>query len=443
MKPNIKALVAAISLGLTGLPAFSAPQQPGIVITVEGTNVTAFWNPVIGASGYTLYYAPFPSYSPIGSLDMNNSTDITVNLPVGSAFAVAVKAKDAGGESDYSNIESFTVNSPNPTDANASIDNIIASVGNHVIVPTYQDLALKTTKMVEALEQLKTSPTDNNLQAMRFAWRDARRAWEQTETFLFGPVDTQGLDPALDSWPVNRADLDAVLNSGRALDLAFVTALDDTLHGFHTIEYLIFGANNNKSASMFTAREMEYLVSTTQLLHTHAQALFDAWQSSGKNFVAEFNNAGKGSTVYPSQSAALQELANGMTAIVDEVANGKIADPFSQSNVELVESQFSFNSLLDFENNIRGVENVYLGRYLQVDGPGLNDLVRRNNPALDTKIRAGLDASINAIQAIPFPFRNAILNSTGRAVIEQAQQKLNELKVILESELLPNITAYK
>ena len=132
-----------------------------------------------------------------------------------------------------------------------------------------------------------------------------------------------------------------------------------------------------------------------------------------------------------------------MIGIVDEVGNGKISDPFSESNHELVESQFSFNSLLDFENNIRGVENIYLGRYLQSDGAGLNDLVRRNNPELDTQIRNKIDTAINAIQAIPFPFRDSIKDEQGRVLISTAIDKVVELQTLLESQLLPNITSYK
>ncbi|MCK5926502.1 MAG: hypothetical protein KAG10_11440, partial [Methylococcales bacterium] len=172
-------------------------------------------------------------------------------------------------------------------------------------------------------------------------------------------------------------------------------------------------------------------------------ALANAWQTSGGNFVTEFGNAGKGSKTYPSEVSALQELVNGMIGIVDEVANGKIADPFSQTNTELVESQFSFNSLLDFENNIRGVENIYLGRYLQKDGAGLNDLVRRNNAELDTEIRQKFDAAIDAIQAIPFPFSDSISNAQGRTLIATAQAKVSELQTVLESKLLPNLTSFK
>ncbi len=420
----------------------AAPQAPAVVVTVEGTEVTAFWNPVIGAKSYTLYYAPFPSLTPIFSLKTGTVTSFSVDLPVGAAFATAITATDDDGESIVSNIESFTIQSPNPADASASVSAIISSTASTVILANYEDLAGKAAVLSDALATFSFTPNDDNLNDVKFAWRDARRAWEQTEAFLFGPVDTAGLDPALDSWPVNRIDLDAVLSSGNSLTIPFVEALDDTLIGFHTIEYLIFGENNNKKAADLTSKEREYLIATTLLLQTHADALANGWRTSSGDFVSEFSNAGQGSIAYPSTNAALQELVNGMIGIVDEVANGKISDPFSQQNTELVESQFSFNSLLDFENNIRGVENIYLGRYLQNDGAGLSDLVRRNNTELDTQIRSQLKAAIDAIQAIPFPFREAISDTQGRIEIEKAIQTLGILQTTLEGQLLPNITTF-
>ncbi len=443
MQHKFKTLSLAVSLLATSISSHAAPQQPGVVVTVEGTKVTAFWNPVIGAKNYTLYYAPYPALTPINSIPMAGKTDLTADLPVGASYAIAVKSNDETGSSDYSNISFFTVKAPNSADADASVSTIISSIATNVILGTYEDFSVKAKALTNALLKFQFTPTDENLRKVQFAWRDTRSPWEQAESFLFGPVDTKGLDPALDSWPVNRTDLDAVLNTSNKLDVPFVSGLNDTLHGFHTIEYLIFGEANNKTAATMTAREVEYLVSVTSLLHTHVDALANAWQTSGGNFVTEFGNAGKGSKTYPSEVSALQELVNGMIGIVDEVANGKIADPFSQTNTELVESQFSFNSLLDFENNIRGVENIYLGRYLQKDGAGLNDLVRRNNAELDTEIRQKFDAAIDAIQAIPFPFRDSISNAQGRTLIATAQAKVSELQTVLESKLLPNLTSFK
>ena len=67
------------------------------------------------------------------------------------------------------------------------------------------------------------------------------------------------------------------------------------------------------------------------------------------------------STIYKSQKDAMQEMVNGMIVIADEVANGKISDPFNEKDTTLVESQFSFNSISDFQDNIRGIQNALHG----------------------------------------------------------------------------------
>jgi|GEM_PF-128070 len=444
MKNKIKNLSLAVALtAISSVSLHAAPPIPAVTVTVEGNTVTAFWNPVIGATGYNLYAAPTPSYSPISKIPMGTETDISVTLAVGDAWAIAVTSEDASGESAYSNIETFTVKSADPADATASRSAIISGTAYNVILATYEELATRASVLANAAAALQFDSSDSNLLTAQNAWRDARNPWEQSEGFLFGPVDTQGLDPALDSWPVNRTDLDAVLSSGNSLTVEFVSALDDTLHGFHTIEYLLFGAANDKTASQLTSREKEYLAASTTLFKNHAEALANAWRSTGENYVNNFATAGQSGSSFVSEEAALQELVNGMIGIVDEVGNGKIADPYSQTSTELVESQFSFNSLLDFENNIRSVENTYLGRYLQNDGPGLSDLVKRNDAALDTEIRNGISNSIDAIQAIPFPFRDAISDTAGRALIEAAQAELSKLQTTLETKLLPNVVNYQ
>ena len=120
-------------------------RSPSVVVAVEGTKVTAYWNPVIGASEYTLYYAPFPyqGKSTIGNMPLEGRTDITVNLPVGASYYVAVKSKDESGESGRSNVELFTVKSPNEEDADASISSIISSTANNVVLALMKTLQLK------------------------------------------------------------------------------------------------------------------------------------------------------------------------------------------------------------------------------------------------------------------------------------------------------------
>ncbi|MEK7253217.1 MAG: imelysin family protein, partial [Bacteroidota bacterium] len=91
---------------------------------------------------------------------------------------------------------------------------VLANLGNNVILKTYDDLRDAAAALQSATAALEADPTAANLEAARAAWVAARSPWEQSEGFLFGPVDQEGLDPSLDSWPVNVTDLDNVLASG-------------------------------------------------------------------------------------------------------------------------------------------------------------------------------------------------------------------------------------
>ena len=273
---------------------------------------------------------------------------------------------------------------------------------NKVVLATYTDLDNKAGDLLTAVKALEGNTNQASLGQAQGAWKATRKPWEQSEAFLFGPVDTQGLDPALDSWPVNRVDLDGVLASEQALTSASIDALEDTLKGFHTIEYLLFRDGDQRKAADITPRELEYLVATTENLKSKTAQLRNAWDASGENYAAEVANAGDSSTIYKSQKDAMQEMVNGMIVIADEVANGKISDPFNERNTTLVESQFSFNSITDFQDNIRGIQNVYVGKFT-ADGQGLNEFVKGVDAELDARFQTEVQTAIDTIGAIPDP----------------------------------------
>ena len=338
-------------------------------------------------------------------------------LFVTSFFLVACSDDDDGG-------------SGTEFDASTTLDDF----ANTVVLATYTDLDNKAASLLNAVRSLQSNTTQANLERAQTAWKAARRPWEQSEAFLFGPVDTQGLDPALDSWPVNRVDLDAVLSSGDTLTASSIDGLEDTLKGFHTIEYLLFRDGNQRKAADITPRELEYLVATTENLKAKTAQLRLAWDASGENFAGEVANAGTSSTIYKSQKSAMQEMVNGMIVIADEVANGKISDPFNERDTTLVESQFSFNSISDFQDNIRGIQNVYMGKFT-VDGQGLNDFVASQETALDSRFRAEVQAAIDAIGAIPDPFRDSI--SMSRSAVQAAIDAVSKVQQTLEQDILP------
>ena len=66
---------------------------------------------------------------------------------------------------------------------------------------------------------------------------------------------------------------------------------------------------------------------------------------------------------------------------------------------------FSDNTHWSHYYDAKGIQNVYLGRYTRIDGtvvegPSLSDLVAAVDPALDSKMRAQLDATQAAAQAM-------------------------------------------
>lgn len=312
---------------------------------------------------------------------------------------------------------------------------ILADFTVNVAQGDYNDLAARSVTLQQDVAAFLASGSDADLAACKQAWRDARQSWERSEALLFGPVSTGNIDPRIDTWPVNFVDLDAQLSSGNAFTQDYITGLEDALKGFHPIEYLLFGQNGAKTAAQFTPREKEYLTALVADVAQLTAQLANAWApGTPDNYSHVFSTAGTGNTVYPTQRAAFEELVNAMAGICDEVANGKLSEPLLAQDPSLEESPFARNSLIDFTNNIRSVENVYLGRYI-ADGSGLEDLVRRYDLQLDGTIKQRIAASIAALNSITVPFGEAIV--TQQVQVHQAIDAINALNATIEDELLP------
>ncbi len=78
-------------------------------LEVEDHKVTASWESEIPLSDFILYYAPFPEMWPVGEARLGDLTSLSVELPYGAAYYVAVSGKDDAGRRYLSNIEYFRV----------------------------------------------------------------------------------------------------------------------------------------------------------------------------------------------------------------------------------------------------------------------------------------------------------------------------------------------
>lgn len=124
-----------------------------------------------------------------------------------------------------------------PTDAELPL---ASKVVDNIIVPGYTALGIEAVKLVTTLTALKNNPSASTVTDARDQWRATRKPWEAGEGHIFGPVDTLGVDPKVDSWPVDKNQLDSALG-GYDPDLSNVDGFPVTMKGFHAMEYLLFG----------------------------------------------------------------------------------------------------------------------------------------------------------------------------------------------------------
>ena len=131
----------------------------------------------------------------------------------------------------------------------AEYDAIINQYVDNVVLPTYNDLKTKNTALYNAVVSFGNAPSDANFQAVCNAWLTAREPWESSEAFLFGPVADYGLDPNMDSWPLDQEAIVKLLESQQWNEMEWTgdyneddeaIAAAQNVRGFHTLEFLAF-----------------------------------------------------------------------------------------------------------------------------------------------------------------------------------------------------------
>ena len=129
----------------------------------------------------------------------------------------------------------------------AHLQIVVDNYVDNVVLPTYRSLRDKNADLHTAVAAFKAAPSDANFANACNAWLEAREPWECSEAFLFGPVDALGLDPNMDSWPLDQDAIVQILNSGNYDDLNWTDGDNDdkieavqSVRGFHTLEFLLF-----------------------------------------------------------------------------------------------------------------------------------------------------------------------------------------------------------
>ena len=137
---------------------------------------------------------------------------------------------------------------------------VIEQYVDHTIAPTYTNLANYTDQLVNELKTFQNSHSQSDLNKVCETFLNARAWWEKSEAFLFGAANDFGIDPHIDSWPLDVDAFNNLMSSPNMLavlagedgDVVAGEQLGNALLGFHGIEYILFHNGQVRNASEIT-----------------------------------------------------------------------------------------------------------------------------------------------------------------------------------------------
>lgn len=341
----------------------------------------------------------------------------------------------------------------------------------------YTDAYTTGQALQVAIDAFLKAPSEATQSAAKDAWIAARIPYLQTEAFRFGNPVVDAWEGRVNAWPLDEGLIDyvdmgsaavndendyALLNvianpsltiGGTAVDATTITPalISGALHeaegieanvasGYHAVEFLLWGQDLNGTEAGAGARpytdylqgeactngncdrRAEYLRAATDLLVADLGEMAQAWGAGGAARLAAENEGGVSAILTGLGSLSYGELAG------ERIKLGlMLHDPEEEQDC------FSDMTHLSHYYDGLGIENIYTGRYIRVDGtemtgPSVSDLVASRAPEVDTQLRGELAASMVALGALKSAAENgmaydqmlAMGNADGAALINEA-----------------------
>ncbi len=333
---------------------------------------------------------------------------------------------------------------------------------------------LKTAKALDAaIDAFIEAPSERTLQDAKDAWLAAREPYGRTEAFRFsqGPIDNddgnddimEGPEPLINSWPLDESYIDYVVdgdgnvvNGGiinspeefpeidaQALSAANAKDSETSIAtGYHAIEFLLWGQDlsvDGPGARPYTdylsgaegtadnpERRSAYLKAVSRLLVDDLSYVDAAWQAGEDNYRKSF-------LALPPREA-LGKVLLGMGSLAGgELSHERMEVAYVNKDQEDEHSCFSDNTLADLRANATSIQNVLLGSYGKVNGPGVIDLVQAKDPQLAQDLRTHIQDALDHINAVEVPFDVAIMGAEDSADYEHIGAAIDALSAFTDS----------
>ena len=310
----------------------------------------------------------------------------------------------------------------------------------NIVLANYEDCYNLTKQLKDQIDIFVANPTEEGFTACKELWLKARNPYGQTEAFRFygGPIDDEnGPEGLINAWPMDENYIDYVQgDQGAGLinnleDYPEITkevleSLNESFSeesiftGYHAIEFLLWGQDFYQESPGIRAytdyvidgtapnpeRRGRYLQITADLLLDHLSYVKKEWEKDG-DYRATFLS-------YPRQEVVTKIFTSLGEFSKGELAGERMFVAVDSKDQENEHSCFSDNTIADIVNNFQGIVNVYTGEYTQVDGEKIvgtsyADLATQVSPAKAKAVDEAIANTRRAIQQIPSPFDQAIL----------------------------------
>ena len=339
------------------------------------------------------------------------------------------------------------------------------STYSQIVYASYQDSLATAEELDAAANALVATPSAATQEAAQDAWRASREPYLQTEVYRFygGPIDDDdGPEGRLNAWPLDENHIDYVMDDPDAgivndpqetISAAALIAANespgekDIATGYHAVEFLLWGqdfADDGPGARPYTdymttggtnanqARRGQYLTTASGLIVSDLEGLVEAWAPTSRSYRTQLENEDPAEALTKIMSAML--ILSGF-----ETGGERLLVALEGHLQEDEHSCFSDNTDRDMVQDVRGVQNVWLGRYEPVDGAtiegtGLYDVVAAADPAMADHISEHIAESLAAAEAIQPPFDQEIKadNAAGNARVQRLSNALFDQVEALE-----------
>lgn len=350
-----------------------------------------------------------------------------------------------------------------------------------VVYPTYQALASNARTLYSAAQTLYKSAeagtmTQDQINAACEAFKNTRQEWERSEAFLFGSATDNELDPHIDSWPLDRDELERALTNDNLIagfksenPAKFVSKHNtefQSVLGFHGMEFVLFRNGKHRTVEALKANdtdegvtsvrgidELAFLQAVAADVRNITALLEFTWMGSAASNETKAILSGEGSYVFstlrnnglasngtmcfgqnllsPSsttgytswQGTMNQILVGGCSNICAEVADQKLGQAYrvatgqgstTEDSKDYIESPYSHRSFIDYQDNIYSIKNSLYGtRDIKATTPVENSMLS----LLKKMNYSGYNNLVNALNAAIQALETA--RNSGKSFVEE------------------------